>query len=405
MSSVNPKILVWARETAGLTREEASQRLGIKGTRGRSAIERMKDLECAKEEPTWSMLSKMSKIYHLPSVIFYLSKIPPPGDRGEDFRTLPRKPDRKAQGLIDAAVRDMHARQGILRSALEDIEEAESLPFIGSAKAIQSGRRRDIERLADSIRKTLAFDRQWFRSRANAKEGFAYLRERAEEAGIFVILIANLGSWHSTLDVELFRGFVIADPIAPLVVINANDSPSAQSFTLVHELAHLWIGSSGISGGSVEGSEGIERFCNEVASEFLVSQSEMDGLEITTRTPFDEVKERIDKFAKERKISRTMVALRLHRSDSIELRIYRKLADEFKRMFLESKKKERSVSGKGGPSYYVLTKQRLGSNLIDLVDRMMDEESLTVTKAAIVLGVNALKVRRLIEESQAKSIS
>ncbi|WP_025769979.1 XRE family transcriptional regulator [Thioalkalivibrio sp. HK1] len=406
MRSVNPKILVWARETAGLTREEAAKKLGVKSARGRSAIERMEDLECAKEKPTWAMISKMSKAYHLPLVVFYLSDIPPPGDCGEDFRALPKKPDRKAQGLIDAAVRDMHARQSILRTSLEDIDEAEPLPFIGSVKAFRSGHRKDIERVADSIRKTLAFDQKRFRSKANAKEGFAYLRERAEEAGIFVILIANLGSWHTALDVELFRGFVIADSVAPLVVINANDSPSAQSFTLVHELAHLWIGSHGISAGAMEGNEGIERFCNEVASEFLVSQPEIDELELTINTPFDEVKEKIDKFATERKISRTMVALRLYRSDSIKVQVYRKLAGEFKRMFLEGKKRERSGERKeGGPSYYVLTKQRLGSNLIDLVDRMMGEESLSVNKAAIVLGVKALKVRRLIRESQARSIS
>ncbi|MBF2760631.1 MAG: ImmA/IrrE family metallo-endopeptidase [Ectothiorhodospiraceae bacterium AqS1] len=404
MPSVNPKILVWARETAGLTREEAAKRLAIKSARERSPVERMEDLECAKEEPTRAMLSKMSRIYHRPLVIFYLSDIPRRGNYGEDFRTLPTKPDPKAQGLIDAAVRNMHARQGILRSALEDIEEDEPLPFIGSEKEFRSGSRRDIERVAESIRQTIAFDREHFRSRRNAKEGFAYLRKRAEDAGIFVILIADLGSWHSALDVELFRGFVIADPVAPLVVINANDSASAQSFTLVHELAHLWIGSSGISGGSMEGHEGIERFCNEVASEFLVSQSEIDGLRITAETPFEEVKERIDEFAKQRKISRTMVALRLYRGDSIELKTYRGLADEFKKLFLESKERDKSGEKKGGPSYYVLTKQRLGSSLIDLVDRMMGEKSLSVTKAAILLGVNALRVKRLIDESQAKSI-
>ncbi len=405
MPSVNPKILVWARKTAGLTLEEAAKKLGIRDSRGRSAIEKLEDLECAEKEPTRVMLSKMSKTYRRPLVIFYLSDIPPPGERVEDFRTLPKKPDPKDQGLIDAAVRDMHSRQSILRAALEGIEEAETLPFIGSAKGLRGNSRKNIERVVDSIRRTLAFDREYFRSRKDAREGFAYLRERAESAGVFVILIANLGSWHSTLKVELFRGFVIADPIAPLVVINANDSPSAQSFTLVHELAHLWIGSSGISGGSFEKSEGIERFCNEVAGEFLVSRSEMDALEVANETPIDEVKERIERFAKERKVSRTMVALKLYRSASIGLQGYRNLSDDFKRMYTEAKKKKKGGTGEGGPNYYVVTKQRLGSHLIDLVDRMMDEESLSVTKAAMVLGVNALKVRALIGESQAKRIS
>lgn len=56
-----------------------------------------------------------------------------------------------------------------------------------------------------------------------------------------------LGNTHRKLEVSEFRGFVISDAYAPVVFINSSDAPTARLFTLLHELAHIWIGSSGVS--------------------------------------------------------------------------------------------------------------------------------------------------------------
>ncbi|MEX0632793.1 ImmA/IrrE family metallo-endopeptidase [Serratia ureilytica] len=77
------------------------------------------------------------------------------------------------------------------------------------------------------------------------------------------------------MNVEEFRGFAISDPYAPVVFVNLTDAPAARLFTLLHEIAHLWIGSSGISTASTHEDRKEERFCNAVAGEFLASERVM----------------------------------------------------------------------------------------------------------------------------------
>src|SRR3546814_19990377 len=100
-----------------------------------------------------------------------------------------------------------------------------------------------------SMRQVLNLDLAEFRAQGSAEAGFALLRSRAEAAGIYVLLIGNLGSHHSAIDIDAFSGFALADPIAPFVVINDRDAKQAWSLPLLHAVAHLWIEAQGVSDG------------------------------------------------------------------------------------------------------------------------------------------------------------
>ena len=93
MPAVNPTIIKWARETAGLTIDEAVRKLGINDTKVSRAADRLAELESGAKPPTRPMLVKMAKQYRRPLLTFYLSDVPRKGDRGQDFRTLPEGHD------------------------------------------------------------------------------------------------------------------------------------------------------------------------------------------------------------------------------------------------------------------------------------------------------------------------
>ena len=132
MPAVNPRILVWARETAGLTLQEAVARVGIGDARGVAAVDRLAALERGENEPTRPVLVRMARHYRRPLLAFYLSAPPRRADRGVDFRTLTGPRSTETDALIDALVRNVRSRQHMVRAALEAEDEAEPLPFVGA---------------------------------------------------------------------------------------------------------------------------------------------------------------------------------------------------------------------------------------------------------------------------------
>lgn len=393
MPKVNPDIMRWARETAGLTIEEAAKKLAIHEARGVPATDRLAALESGESEPTRSVIAKMAKQYRRPLLTFYMTAPPRKGDRGQDFRTLPEDYSDTDEALLDALIRDVKARQSIVRAVLEDEEDTKPLPFVGSMRKSQG-----VTEVLSSIQKTIQFEKSEFYVQTSPSEAFSFLRNRVEGAGIFVLLIGNLGSYHTAIDLETFRGFALADDIAPFVIINDQDAHSAWSFTLLHELVHIWLGQTGVSGLRSELS--VEKFCNDIASEFLLSSSELDKLRIDRRTKLDSIQSKIVEFAKDRNLSASMVAYKLYRMGTIDFESWKLLRETFRKMWIEKRYEQRLKAREQethGPTYYPVRRHRIGKALLELVSSMMRAGSITTYKAGMVLGVKPKNVQNLLD--------
>lgn len=398
MPSVNPEILRWARETAGFAPDAAAAKLSLGDTKKATKLQRLLSLEAGDEDPSPAMLLKMAKAYRRPLLSFYLPA-PPEADRStHDFRTLP---DRSSadEPTVSTLLRDVKTRQALLRAHLEE-EDHSPLPFVGSAKS-----ERTVEFVQSSIIARSGISRDDFRRARSPDLAFSYLRDKFEAMGIYVVLLSNLGTHHTDIDVTAFRGIALADPIAPFIVINNQDAKSAWSFTLLHEVCHLWLGESAIS--SLNSDAASERLCNEVASSFLLSDEEVSDLHLpASGSPID-LASMLSGFAAARNLSTTLVAFRLFQIGRITQDSWTAVAEHMRAQWRQLKQTEKDArkerDSDGGPNFYVVRRHRLGKALVDTTHRGVMEGTLSASKAAKILGVAPRSVYPLLNTANGRA--
>ena len=282
----------------------------------------------------------------------------------------------------------------MVRALLEDEEEASPLDFVGS-RTIGDGRAAVLDVLRSLFKVRLAD----YRRQSNAGAAFEFLRSRAEEEGIFVLLKSDLGSYQTAIALEVFRGFSIADNIAPFIVINERDARAAWTFTLLHEMVHLILGQTGVSGRQAENE--TERFCDDVAGDFLLPEQEITELDLRCAKEIGAIAERITEFAGSRKLSRTMAAYRAHLAGAITQAQFRELSVKFRAEWVQEAAALRTQQQHqdGGPNYYVVRRHRLGHGLTSLVGRMVAAGELSTSKAARILDVRPTQVQPILERT------
>ena len=253
---VQPRLLHWACERAGFGLDELAEK-----------IPQLPAWESGEKKPTLKQLEKFAHTVHAPVGYFFLQE--PPVDQVPipDFRTVGNTYIGHPSPDLLETIYICQQRQEWYRDYARSMGE-DACSFVGAANVGQA-----VQPVAESIRQALGFDIAARRRMRTWEEALRQFTEQADELGVLIMVNGVVGSNnYRKLDPEEFRGFALADGLAPLIFINGSDSKSAQMFTLAHELAHLWIGETGLS--DVEPvcspSNRVEIWCNQVAAEILV---------------------------------------------------------------------------------------------------------------------------------------
>jgi len=256
---VNPTLISWARNRSGLSETVLAEKMKVK-------LEKVVDWEHGRAKPTFKQAQKLAKCTHTPFGYFFLPTPPVEHFPIPDLRTVEgRELDQPSPELRDI-VTQVLAKQSWYKEYLI-ANEAEPISYVGSLTL-----RTPIPKAAKAIRDAIGVA---IPERGNWEDYYRTLIDGAESAGVLVMRSGIVGNnTHRKLQVSEFRGFAICDKYAPVIFINSSDAPSARLFTFIHELAHIWLGSSGIS--NLERSDANEeRFCNSVAGEFLLPENQI----------------------------------------------------------------------------------------------------------------------------------
>lgn len=216
-------------------------------------------------QPTLRQLEDFANATSTPLGYFFLEQPPIEELPIPHYRTIEAGGREQPSPDLIETLHMMQRRQDFMRDYFERYV-GESLSFVGSYSGTL------VEELADKINQILEIDTGWAKSQRTYQDALNYLIDRCESKRIMVMINGIVGfNTSRVLDVEEFRGFVLVDNIAPLIFINGADAKSAQIFTLIHEIAHIVMGSSAV----VEASplnkvdEDTEKLCNSAAAEFL----------------------------------------------------------------------------------------------------------------------------------------
>lgn len=380
---LTPKVLKWARESAKLSEEIAASKISV-------SPDKIKEWEAGFSQPTIRQAQNLAKLYRRPFALFFLPEIPRDFQPLQDFRSKGAKPLSTASIFM---IREIQQKQGWLRGLNEE-NAVEKNPFVGRFSSKDAA-----EKVAKDILDSLDIRPGEYTSENPINEWIA----KAEAKGISISRTSFIHS-HLKLDADEFQGFAIADAYAPFVFINSDDWDAAQLFTLVHELAHIWISASGISNDvdiEVEDREKfhpIELFCNEVAANALLPSV------LVRKIDRGVYRNAADVFRTARALGVSSSAflirsLRLQIITQNEYRDIKREADIAYRAFLkreaEKKAKFKLLGKKGGPDYFLMQLYRNGRLFTHIVLDAFRGGNIEPTLASSLLNVQVNKFPKL----------
>ena len=253
---INKQIFSWAITRVGISEREAVEH-----------YPHFMEWQNGEKFATVNQLKDFSHRYHFPFGYFFLNTIPstpkteiPFFRSSDDYNALENE-------NVNETVKILRERQEWLSEYLVDngIEKNEALGLCKNEN--------DIQKIINQIMDFFELESDWNLKRKNSDEALKYITNKLEEKNIVVTFNSVVNNNTSrTIPVKLCRGFCLIDEYVPFIFINSSDSKNAQLFSLIHEVAHVFI--SYTSGFGEHGTKSIvdakESLCDKVAANLLV---------------------------------------------------------------------------------------------------------------------------------------
>lgn len=291
--AIEPELLRWARQRA---RWDASV--------AKKKFPKFEAWLSREVRPTLKQVEDFARATHTPIGYLFLPTPPVEEVPIPDFRTVGSlEVESPSPDLLDTVYVCQQRQEWYQEFAR--VNKFDEVAFVGTATTDD-----DVVETAVGMRETLKFDLEQRRAVRTWEEALRLFVGHVDDAGVLVMINGVVGNnTHRKLDPEEFRGFALADGLAPLIFVNGADSKSAQMFTLAHELAHLWLGESALSDvtPASKPTRAVERWCNQVAAEFLVP---LDLLR-ADYGPGEELEDQVKRLVKLYKVSSLVILRRL----------------------------------------------------------------------------------------------
>jgi len=318
---VNPQLISWARNRAGVSMEDAAQTW--------RAIE---EWENGVGGPSYPQLEAMSEKFKVPVAVFFFPDEPDVPPISQSFRTIPEAEFDQLPGRIRLLCRRAKAYQ----ISLAELNDGRNPIRSVVTRELKFRTNSSIPKMAETVRDFLGVSLEMQMSWRKTDEAMAGWRNVLQGAGISV--------FKDAFKSKEFSGFCLYDDEFPLIYVNNSKAKTRQIFTLFHELAHLFFDTSGIDGLDADlvnrlpaPSRRIEVLCNRFAAEFLlpeaVFEAEFAGMAATEETA-------------------ALLGNRYHVSREF---IYRRFLDRgliSQKTYNEDTKKWAEEGGGGGGTYY-----------------------------------------------------
>ena len=333
------------------------------------------------KNPTVKQLENFTHKVHVPFGYMFLPKPPNETIPLPFFRTG-KKNTNKVSLNVFHTIQIIKDRQNWLTEYLEELNFPD-LDFVGKYSIKNSY----IE-IVNDIRNVLKLELDWASRHNKWEEALDYLTNKIEEAGIIVTYNGIVGSnTHRVIDVNECRGFVLVNNKAPFLFINSADAKAAQMFTIIHELAHVWLGkSAGFDNANLlPADDPLEILCDKVAAELLVP--EIYFLKKWETTQDFKYLSRIFK------VSPIVIGRRALDLNLINLKYFMDFYNNYMSYFKTNKDKQSS-----GGDFYATTKKRISLRFAAFVNNAVKENKLLYRDAYRLTSMKGETYNKFINE-------